>query len=125
MVNDTCFTMGPIEGLGASGGGRFMEAETGVRNELAEIIGGLQKAMEGGLVRRSWVEGSKEGMCIIIGHEGFGDIGNVDIEVSGLTTNAPLLRCKGIRDRVLGEDGVPTVVVEVGGLIWIEVQNCL
>ena len=59
MVNDTCFTMGPIEGLGASGGGRFMEAETGISKELMDI-GRSWKVMEGGLVRRSWVEGSEE-----------------------------------------------------------------
>ena len=29
--------LGPIAGTGASGGGRFMGAETGVNNEVAEL----------------------------------------------------------------------------------------
>ena len=36
-MNETNLTTGPIAGSGASGDDRFMGAETGVNNELAEI----------------------------------------------------------------------------------------
>ena len=39
MVNGTNLTLRPIEGSGASGGGRIMGVETGVNNELVEVAG--------------------------------------------------------------------------------------
>ena len=38
-----------------------MGAEIGVNNELVEV-GGMLKVTEGGLERRSWVDGSEERM---------------------------------------------------------------
>ena len=46
---------------GASVGGRIMGVETSVHNELAEVWG-LWKIMEGGLLRRFWVDGSEKQM---------------------------------------------------------------
>ena len=46
MVNGTSLRTGPIAGLGASGGGMIMGAETGVNYELVEI-GGSAKSDRG------------------------------------------------------------------------------
>ena len=51
MVNGTGLTSGSIARSGAYGGSSSMGVETRIDNELAEV---------GGLVRRSWVDGSKE-----------------------------------------------------------------
>ena len=61
MVNWTSLALGSIAGLGVCGGGRPVGAEASVHNELVEV-GGFLKVTEGGLVRRSWVEGSEERM---------------------------------------------------------------
>ena len=52
MVNGTSLASGSIAGLGASGGGRSVGAETSIHNEFAEVAGFL-KVTEGGLLRRS------------------------------------------------------------------------
>ena len=39
MVNGTNITTGPIAGSEASGGGKIMDVQTGVNNELAEVEG--------------------------------------------------------------------------------------
>ena len=58
MVNGTGLTVGSIARLGACGGGSSVGAETRVNNELE--VAGFQKVTEGGLVRRSWVDGTEE-----------------------------------------------------------------
>ena len=60
-MNGAGLTLGSIAGLRASAGGRIMGAEASVHNKLAKV-GGLRKVTEGGLVRRSRVDGSKERM---------------------------------------------------------------
>ena len=63
MMNGTGLTLGPFTGSGASrGGGMIMGTETCVNSELAEVVEGLQSVTEGGLVRRTWVDGSEERM---------------------------------------------------------------
>ena len=62
MVNRTSLALGSIAGSGICGSGRSMGAETCIHNELAEVGGFFFKVTEGGLVRRSWVEGSEERM---------------------------------------------------------------
>ena len=59
MVNRTSLTSGLLQGWEPVGGGRPIEAETHVHNELVEV-GGFRKVTEEGLVRRSWVDGSEE-----------------------------------------------------------------
>ena len=49
----------PVSESEAGGGSRFMQAKNSVNNELTEIAGGAGSG-GGGLVRRSWVDGSKE-----------------------------------------------------------------
>ena len=58
VVNGAGLTSGLIARSGASGGGATVGTETGVNNELARL-GGFRKVTEGGLVRRSWVDGSE------------------------------------------------------------------
>ena len=60
-MNGAGLTPGSVAGSGASGGDRIMGVEAGVHHKLARL-GGLRKVTEGGLVRRSWVEGSEERM---------------------------------------------------------------
>ena len=60
-MNGAGLTPGSVAGSGAGGGGRIMGAEAGVHHKLAEL-GGLRKVTDGGLVRRSWVDGSEERM---------------------------------------------------------------
>ena len=59
VVNGAGLTSGSIARSGASGGGTTVGTETGVDNELAKVRGFL-KVTDGGLVRRSWVDGSEE-----------------------------------------------------------------
>ena len=47
------------QGLLQDRGGSSVGAETHVNNELVEVRG-FQKVTDGGLVRRSWVDGSEE-----------------------------------------------------------------
>ena len=51
--------LGSTAGPGASGDGRSVGAEIHVHNQLAEVGVFCIKVPEGGLVRRSWVEGSE------------------------------------------------------------------
>ena len=60
-MDGTGLASGSIAGPEACGVGRPVGVETCVYNELTEV-GGLLKVTEGGLVRRSWVEGSEERM---------------------------------------------------------------
>ena len=58
MVNGAGLTSGSITRSGACGDDSTVGAETGVDNELAEV--GRFSESDGGLVRRSWVDGSEE-----------------------------------------------------------------
>ena len=58
-MNGAGLTLGSIARSEASEGGSTVGMETGVYNELAKV-GGFWKVTDGGLVRRSWVEGSEE-----------------------------------------------------------------
>ena len=60
-MNGTGLTLGSAAGSEAGGGGSIMGAEAGVHHNLAEVWG-LWKVIEGGLMRRSWVDGSEERM---------------------------------------------------------------
>ena len=60
MANGAGLTLGSIARSGAYGDGSSVGAETQVDNELAEVGGSFRKVAEGGLVRRSWVDGSEE-----------------------------------------------------------------
>ena len=51
--------MGQVLHQGLLQGWETVGVETHVNNELAEV-GGFQKVTNGGLVRRSWVDGSEE-----------------------------------------------------------------
>ena len=55
-MNSTSPASGSIAGPGGCGGGRSVGRESHVNNELVEV-GGFWKKTEGGLVRRSWVDG--------------------------------------------------------------------
>ena len=59
-MNGISLTSRPIAGSGANGGGRIMEMETDVNNELVEVGGFVES--DRGLVRKSWVDGSEERM---------------------------------------------------------------
>ena len=59
MVNGTSLTCGSIAGLGACGDYSLVGVKTHVNNELAEV-GEFLEGDRGGLVRRSWVDGSEE-----------------------------------------------------------------
>ena len=59
LVNGAGLASGSIARSGASGGGSTVGTETGVDNELAKVKG-FSEGTDGGLVRRSWVDGSKE-----------------------------------------------------------------
>ena len=54
MVNGTILTSGAVAGMGASGGGRIMGAETGVNNELVEVGGVFSRGSFGEEVLDSW-----------------------------------------------------------------------
>ena len=58
IVNWANLTLGFIARPGACGDGSSVGAETRIDNELAEV-GGFS-GDRGGLVRRSWVDGSQE-----------------------------------------------------------------
>ena len=60
-MNGAGLTPGSVAGSGASGGDRIMGAEPGVHHKLAEV-GWFAESDPGGLVRRSWVDGSEERM---------------------------------------------------------------
>ena len=60
-MNGAGLTPGSVAGSGASGGGRIMGAEAGVHHKLAEVWW-FAKSDQGGLVRRSWVNGSEQRM---------------------------------------------------------------
>ena len=59
VVNGAGLTSGSIARSGASGGGSTVGMVTGVDNELTKVRG-FRKVIHGGLVRRSWVDGSEE-----------------------------------------------------------------
>ena len=61
MLNRINITLEPIVGSRVSGSGRIIGAETDVNNELVKIEG-FTESDGGDLVRRSWVDGSKERM---------------------------------------------------------------
>ena len=61
-MNGAGLTPGSIAGSRAGGGGRIMGAEAGIHTISWRTFGGLRKVTEGGLVRRSWVDGSEERM---------------------------------------------------------------
>ena len=59
MVNGAGLTSGSIARLGASGGGSTVGMET-VSTMSWQRLRGFRKVTDGGLVRRSWVDGSEE-----------------------------------------------------------------
>ena len=60
-MNGAGLTPGSVARSGARGDGRIMRAEGRVQNKLAEVRG-FAESERGGLVRRSWVDGSEERM---------------------------------------------------------------
>ena len=48
-----------------------------------------------------------------MGDEGFGEVGDVSVEVVGMATDALPLSGSGIRDWAFGGNGVESVVVEI------------
>ena len=58
-MNGAGLTSGSVAGSGASGGGRIMGQRL-VSTISWWRFGGLRKVTEGGLMRRSWVDGSEE-----------------------------------------------------------------
>ena len=59
VVNGAGLTSGLIARSGASGGGSAVGTETHVDMSW-QRLGGFWKVIHGGLVRRSWVDGSEE-----------------------------------------------------------------
>ena len=60
-MNGAGLTPESVAGSGAGGGGRIMDAEGDVHHKLAEL-GWFAESDRGGLMRRSWVDGSEERM---------------------------------------------------------------
>ena len=60
-MNGAGLILGSFAGSGAGGGGRIMRAKAGVHHKLAEVWW-FAEIDRGGLVRRSWMDGSEERM---------------------------------------------------------------